>query len=207
MAITTQSEGLLEIGKLILAFSRVNRVTYHDDGVTPESDSDHTVMLSVAACALASKLYPTLDIGLIAQFAIVHDIVEAYALDTDAFMITDEGRKIKEEKEHQAFLRIQAQFKEIYPWLPDMIEKYEKLDTKEARFVKTVDKLMPKITFVLDGGASFKIRNIDEATMWSDYERRTKLVAEGYGKEFPEVLQLTHELMEEAKRITYARDT
>ena len=66
------TEGLLDIGRMILQFAKVNRVTLHDDCVRHESDTDHTVMLSVSACALVDVLYKdTLDIGKVAQFAIV----------------------------------------------------------------------------------------------------------------------------------------
>ena len=50
---TPHAEGLVDIGRLILAFAKVNRVTLHEDGKRPESDTDHTVMVSVCACALA----------------------------------------------------------------------------------------------------------------------------------------------------------
>ncbi len=93
------TQGLIDIGKLILTFAKVNRVTLHEDGVTQESDTDHTVMLSVSACALASKLYPELNLGKIAQFAIVHDLVEVYALDTNTINITDSEREEKKDRE------------------------------------------------------------------------------------------------------------
>lgn len=201
---TENAQGLVDIGKLVLTFARVNRVTRHEDGVTPESDTDHTVMVSACACALAERLYPdSLDIGLVAQFAIVHDLVEAYAMDTDSFGITAEGKEAKDAREHSAFLRIQDEFTETYPWLPTMIEKYEALDTREARFVKTVDKLMSKITHILNGGAYFKSKGMDEETMWNNYQSMVKIAEERYGAEFPEVLVLMGELIKEAKRVTY----
>lgn len=75
----------LNLGRLALLFGRVNRITKHDDGMTLESDTDHTIMLSLLACAFASKYMPDLDIGRVAQFALVHDLVEAYAGDTATF--------------------------------------------------------------------------------------------------------------------------
>lgn len=201
---TENAEGLKDIGKLVFAFAKVNRVTRHEDGVTLESDTDHTVMLSVAACALAKKLYPdSLDIGLVAQFAIVHDLVEAYAMDTDSFGINEEGKKAKDAREHEAFLRIQNEFKDVYPWIPEMIEKYEVLDTKEARFVKSADKLMSKITHIINGGAYFKSKGMDANTMWNKYQMMVKTAEEKYAKEFPEILELMDELIKESRRVTY----
>lgn len=203
---TENGQGLVDVGKLIFTFARVNRATCHDDGVTPESDTDHTVMLSVCACALASKLYPdSLDLGLVAQFAIVHDLVEAYAHDTDSFGISVDGKKAKDDREREAFLRIQKEFIEVYPWLPTMIERYETLDTREARFVKTTDKLMSKISHILNSGVYFKSKGMDAETMWDNYQMMVKVAEEKYGSEFPEVLTLMDELIREAKRVTYGK--
>ncbi len=201
---TENAQGLADIGKLVLAFAKVNRATLHEDGVRPESDTDHTVMLSVCACALAEKLYKdSLDRGLVAQFGIVHDLVEAYALDTDSFGINEEEKKAKDVREHDAFLRIQNEFKSVYPWLPEMIEKYEALDTREARFVKTVDKLMSKITHIQNKGVYFKNKGLDEETMWGNYQSMVKVAEVKYGKEFPEILTLMDELIREAKKVAY----
>jgi 5'-deoxynucleotidase YfbR-like HD superfamily hydrolase len=203
---TENAEGLKEIGKLIFAFAKVNRVTRHEDGVTLESDTDHTVMLSVSACALGKKLYPdTLDLGIVAQFAIVHDLVEAYAMDTDSFGITEIGKQKKDAREHEAFVRIEKEFKDIYPWIPEMIAQYEMLDTREARFVKTVDKLMSKITHILNNGAYFKSKGMDSETMWNNYQTMVKSAEEKYAKEFPELIELMDELIKESRRVTYGQ--
>ncbi len=201
---TPLSEKLVDVGRLVLTFARVNRTCLHEDGVTPESDTDHTVMVSLCCCALAEKLYSdTLDLGLVAQFAIVHDLVEVYANDTDTFGVSDEGRQEKEKREQESLLRIENEFEAIYPWIPHMIKRYELLDTKEARFVKTVDKIMHKITHVLNKGAYFKARNMDAETMWNSYETRVRAYEHRYGAEFPEILALLDELMEQVRKEAY----
>lgn len=201
---TKDVKGLVDIGKLVLTFARVNRTTYHEDGTTPESDTDHTVMVSVCACAIANRLYKEiLDIGLVAQFAIVHDLVETYALDTDSFGLSDEEKKEKEDREHRAFLRIQTEFENVYPWLPQTIELYERLDTKEARFVKTVDKCMTKITHILNKGIYFKERGLSSDQMWKDYQTMVRGAEVKYGKEFPEVIAFIDELIIQARFETY----
>lgn len=201
---TENAQGLVDVGKLVLQFARVNRMTRHEDGETPESDTDHTVMLSVVACALAKKLYPdTLDLGLVAQFAIVHDLVEAYAMDTDSFGISEAEKKEKDAREHDAMVRIRQEFEVVYPWLPETIERYERLDTREARFVKTADKLMSKVTHILNHGAYFKSRGMDAETMWNNYQQMVRKAGESYGAEFPEVMALMDELIREARMKAY----
>jgi putative hydrolase of HD superfamily len=202
---TPNTQGLVDIGELVFAFAKVNRVTYLDEGLTPESDTDHTVMLSVCACALAEKIYKDiLDLGKVAQYAIVHDLVEAYAGDTDSFGINDSAREAKEKREEEAYHRIREKFDGIFPWIGEMIGSYESLDTKEARFVKTVDKAMHKISHILNKGAYFKKRGLSEDEMWRDYTTMVRGVEQKYGAEFPEVISILEELMEEARKKTYA---
>lgn len=144
----------LELAKLILLFSRIDRITCHEDGVTPESDTDHTVMLGIVACAYAREFAPHLDRGKIAEFALVHDLVEAYAGDTATFKVmTEDDKQEKEEREAAALLRIREEFDGVYPWVGETIAAYESLSEPEARYVKVVDKVLPKLTHILNRGA------------------------------------------------------
>jgi putative hydrolase of HD superfamily len=197
-------DGLVAIGKLVFDFAKVYRVTYHDDGDTRESDTDHTVMVSVIACAIADTFYKDdLDIGMVAQFAIVHDLVEVYAGDTDTFGISDTKRKEKEHREERALNMIEDKFVDVYPWIPKTIDDYEKRESKEARFVKTVDKMMSQITHILNKGVYFKKKRIGEKSMESDYLTIFDTIKAGYGKEFPLLLDLMKDLTEEARKKTY----
>lgn len=202
--LSSYNESLAEVGKLVLAFARVNRATFFEDGIRRESDTDHTVMLSICACALAENLYKgRLDIGKVAQFAIIHDLVEAYADDTNTFGITEEVKALKEKREHEAFLKIEGQFKTSFPWIPETIKEYESLATPEARFVKTVDKCMSKVTHLLNNGQYFKNAGFSEADMKKNYLVMADKVASSYGKEFPEIMEIMYNLIEEARRKTY----
>lgn len=197
------TQGLIDIGKMILTFARVNRVTLHEDGVTPESDTDHTVMLSVCACALASKLYPNLDIGKVSQFAIIHDLVEVYAGDTNTFNISDDGRKEKEEREAHAYERIKKESGTVYPWIAETIEEYESLRSDEAQFVKMVDKVMTKLTHRINQGAYLKREGKTREETAFHYENQTARIEEKYGKKFPEVILILKKLTDDILKETY----
>lgn len=198
------TQGLIDVGKLVLTFARVNRVTLHEDGSTPESDTDHTVMLSICACSLAQTLYPKLDVGMVAQFAIVHDLVEVYAGDTNTFNITKEGREEKEEREEKAFKRIKQEFDGIYSWIPSTIKAYESLETDEAQFVKVVDKIMTKLTHRINQGAYLRREGITKEETARHYGDQTKIIQEKYGKKFPEVITILTTLTESILDETYA---
>lgn len=200
----SNKQGLIEIGKLVFAFAKVKRVTLHEDGETAESDTDHTVMLSMCACALAEKLYPNLDLGKVAQFAIVHDLVEAYAGDTDTFNLSDSGKQEKEEREEKAFQRIKEEFETVYPWLPATIERYESLETDEAQFVKMVDKIMTKLTHRINDGAHLKKTGKTKEETMRHYGKQAMALGDKYGKKFPEVIDILTQLTDDIIKEVYA---
>ena len=118
----------LDLCSLVLDFGKVNRKTCHQDGIRFESDTDHTVMLGIVGCAIASRLYKDLDLGLISQFALIHDLVEVHAGDTPTLVgITDSFLKVKEDREAEALLKIKNDYGEMFPWIHETIEKYESL--------------------------------------------------------------------------------
>lgn len=196
-------EGVLKLGKLVFDFAKVHRVTYHEDGVTPESDTDHTVMVGVVACSLADALYKELDLGKIARYALVHDIVEVYAGDTNTFNISDTKRKEKEHKEKRALHLIEDQFLPTYPWLPREIVRYEAREDKEARFVKAVDKLMTHITHRLNNDAYFKKTRASREDTEKHFKQKFAMLEGSYGKEFPALLVFVKDFMNATLTNTY----
>lgn len=189
------AEHLLSLGQLVLRFGRVERVTYHEDGKRRETDTDHTVMLGLIACSIAEKAYPNLDVGKVAQYALVHDLVEAYAGDTPTFNISEEEHESKAKREAEALARIEKEFTR-FPWLVSTLHAYETLGDPEARFVKTLDKCMPKITHILNKGTYFKEHGKKREELEEYFKKQHANLESGYGKEFPELLVLVRKLMD-----------
>ena len=103
-------DAVVALCALVMQYATVHRITFLADGVTPESDTDHTVMVGLISCAVAQQLEPRLDIGLVAQFSLVHDLVEAYAGDTNTFGGLSAGAHAdKEARESAALARIQTE--------------------------------------------------------------------------------------------------
>jgi 5'-deoxynucleotidase YfbR-like HD superfamily hydrolase len=151
ITLTALTDRMVDMARLAMRFGMIDRTAcYHPDNGPRESDSDHTVMLGWIACALARRLAPDLDIGLVAQLALAHDAVEAYAGDTPTLRISDAERASKAEREHAAWLLLREEFGYDLPWLPDTIAGYEGKTTPEARFVWAVDKSLPKLVHLLD---------------------------------------------------------
>ena len=183
----------IALGRLALAFSRVERVTKHEDGIRLETDSDHTVMLAIIACDLAPS---GLKRALVAHFAVVHDLVEVHSGDVQTLKIDAGQRLAKAERERLAYLRLAEEFGEASD-LCFMIRRYEQQKEPEARFVRLLDKVMPKITHALNGCAAAKlIVNYDGFV--AAHEKQHQELSEMY-PEFPEILALLRLSMDHAE--------
>lgn len=190
---STEVDTVVALGCLALDFGRVDRITYHQDGVTLESDTDHTVMLGLVACALASSY--GLGVGLVAEYALVHDLVEVYAGDTPTLhALGVDAKQAKAERERAAYVRIEAEFAGL-PWLAGRIAEYEDLATPEARFVKALDKFMPKITHIANGGATLREQGMSRDELVARYDMQGEEIA-GYASDFPGLLELRAAMVE-----------
>lgn len=123
-----------------------------------ENDAEHSWSLAVLACSLAPYIDKTLDIGLVAQFSLVHDLVELYAGDISVWAHSSELSQ-KDNKEIDAFEVIKTRFGH-FTWLIETIEAYERLDTNEARYVKAMDKYIALCIRTMDEGRFYKQHKI-----------------------------------------------
>ena len=123
-----------------------------------ENDAEHSWSVALVACALAPQIDSLLDVGKVAQFATVHDLVEVYAGDTSN-LGPEAEKKTKDAREHAALDRLKAELT-AFPWICQTIEEYENQTTEEARFVKAVDKVMILLFDVIDEGEVYKENHI-----------------------------------------------
>lgn len=114
-----------------------------------ENDAEHSWNLAFVACAVAERL--GLDVGAVAQKAVVHDFVERFAGDTSVW--DDEGTITKHDRELQALAKIRRELGH-FPWIAETIEVYERLETEEDCLVYALDKLMA-VTMIVEGDGYF----------------------------------------------------
>jgi len=168
-------ERATSLARLCLQFARVERVTRHEDGIRPETDSDHTVMLAVIACDFCPV---GLDRGKVAQFALVHDLLEADTGDVQTLTIDAAGKAAKADAERAALERFKATYGPD-SWLVSCIEAYERQDTPEARYVRVMDKVMPKITHLFNGCIAAK-NLTDSAGFYQSHNQQLHRFAEQF---------------------------
>lgn len=186
---------LVNVADLALRFGEIERTAlFHRDQTTREDDAEHTVMLGWLAPALAQRLYPTLDGGLVASMALVHDMPEVIAGDTPTIRIDDAGRAAKARDELAAARQLVEMFDRSLPWLSRMVRLYESQVYREARFVRAVDKLAPKLVHLIDGGAGLRDHKVTRAQFRKMVRAQR---AEPYMTEFPELLDLHRALCDQ----------
>lgn len=197
---------VIELGRLALAFGRINRTAcYHPAGDMRESDTDHTVMLGWLAAALADRWFPWLDGGLVAQFALVHDMVEVYAGDTPTLRIDAAGRAAKAERERTAARRLTAEFGKTLPWVPATVLLYEEQVEPEARFVRALDKCLPKVVHLLDGARGLREEGMTSTELAAVFERQRAGMT-SYAGEFTELMELREELVARTVALVTAQE-
>lgn len=170
---------MVDLGDVALAFGRVERATFHPGGRRHETDTDHTVMLGLVACALASEFFPELNVGLVAQLALVHDLPEVYAGDTNTLCWLGEvATAEKDQRERAATARLRGEFRDSYPWVGHAVSSYQEQDTPEKVFVWAVDKLIAKTTHILDHGAAFRAQGATVAELAERFDRQRDEIRE-----------------------------
>lgn len=188
-------DSVLALVKLVMQFGEVNRLTRHPDGVTLESDTTHSTMLGLVACSLAHRWYPALNTGRIAELSLVHDLPEAYAGDTPTLNITAEERAAKHARERQALNQIWLEFGLSLDWAPWMVDQYERQYESEERFVYAVDKILPKPTHILNGGAVLRAEGETRESLAENYQRQAASLQSIFD-EFPKLGELYRALSE-----------
>src|ERR1041384_7563187 len=96
---------LLVLGDLTVKFADIHRATLYLDGHY-ENDAEHSFHLALSAVEIAANYHPELDVGLVSQFSIVHDLPEIYAGDSPSFKRTKEAEVQKEIAEAAALERL-----------------------------------------------------------------------------------------------------
>lgn len=154
-----QIQGLIQ--KLVLPFYDIDRdIELPLKKRRAETDAEHSWSTALLACALAPQVDSKLDVGKIAQYALVHDLVEVFAGDTSPWIDTP-NQPTKQEREAVALTRIKQEYT-AFPWIGETIEAVENLSSDEAKFAYAVDKLIILLMRRADKGRHYVERGISK---------------------------------------------
>ncbi len=149
----------------------------------------------MVALTIAERMDLSLNRGLIAEYALIHDLVEAHAGDVSA-RASDEELLLKVDREKEACVYIKARYATIAPWIPTLIERYEARSDDEAKFVYAVDKCMGALTWLSGDGMKWQ-QNYPEkdGSQYHNVVRRLRKKASIY-PDLLEYFDSLHELLD-----------
>jgi 5'-deoxynucleotidase YfbR-like HD superfamily hydrolase len=179
---------LLDLYKeLVLPFMKIRRdMPFPTEGERDETDGEHAYTLSMIAITLAERMKLNLDTGLIAKYALVHDLVEVHAGDVSAR--ADAGTLAKKAKrEQESFLLIKDKYLDHAPWIVEYIEKYESRQDDESKFVYAADKLMGALVRIAGDGVNWASYYTDPDG--KDYHRVVEVLRKK-AKSYPPLIEL-----------------
>lgn len=118
------------------------RQTYLADGSRKETDAEHAWHLALMCMVLSEYANEPIDVARTVMMLLVHDLVEIDAGDTYAY--DREGNATKRQREEKAAERIYGLLpKEQGGSLRALWEEFEAMETPEAKFANTLDKIQP----------------------------------------------------------------
>lgn len=199
--ISRRVDTLMGLSTIVRSFMAIKRATIVDGRY--ESDGEHTLHLQFLAVSYAARYHPSLDVGLVSLYALVHDFVEVYAKDTPTLLADADALKQKVHREEQALLRLQGELGADWSYFIKLVTDYELLLDPEARFVRCFDKCDPVFShFHNRGEALRKLGIYDEATYRAANEVVKKRILR-YSGEFEDVLLLREELEDRVVKTAY----
>lgn len=190
-------ECAIVLSRLILKLGNTYRITEDRDG-KPESDTTHSLMLALIAGEFANEEAIRLDRHAVVSMALIHDLAEAYAGDTSTLhVLSADQQSAKQHRENAALERIRKELAP-FPWILDLIDRYERQRCPESQFVRYMDKVMPKLTHRDNGcrvskasGQTLEAAKIRDAIQIQELQER-----------YPE-LTMTRDLLAEAAADSY----
>ena len=118
------------------------------------------------------------------KLALMHDLVEIYAGDTFAY--DKQNQATKKERESKAAAKLFSQLPEdLSKEFMNLFDEYEEIQTKEAKFVKSFDKIQPILQNLCSSGKSWqkhKITFSDIDQYKRKYVEHNDLILEIYEK-------------------------
>lgn len=193
-------EGWSQLGQAALHLSEISeRLTQEDRTLVdhadrrPENVAEHSNMLAITAAATAEEFFPDLNQDLVARYASIHDLVEAYVGDTPTHDISEQGKLDKEALEKAGLEKLKSDYRHL-PKFVAFVESYEAQQVPEARFVRVLDKCMPAMMHFANKGVVLREYITKEELLQNSREKAAEL-RQDY-PEFERLIALREELSE-----------
>lgn len=132
-----------------------------------EDDAQHSWHISVMAMILSEYADEDIDTYKVIKMLLIHDLVELFAGDT--FCYDEEANKDKEERELIAAEKIYGMLdKDKGEELRALWDEFEEMETTEAVFAASMDRLQPILNNYYNDGGTWKKFEVSKSQI---YER------------------------------------
>jgi len=148
-------EELVNFVGFLHKFSNVMRTVKVSGREGFENDAEHSYQVAMASWFIAERMGLKVNQQRLLEYALVHDLVEVYAGDTDMFISSKEHIASKAEREAAALDRIKREFSD-FPSLAERLHDYESLLDLESKIVCMVDKFLPDLSLYIGNDDYYK---------------------------------------------------
>ena len=138
----------------------VNRRNYIYSGERVENSAEHSWHLAMACWAFAELLQDDYDIPKLIKLALIHDIGEIEAGDTFLYSKNRSSAHIAERK---GIEKIASHSGNSIVEIVDLWDEQEAGESKEARLLKVIDRLLPFLHSITNQGRSWQENNVHKA--------------------------------------------
>lgn len=176
-------EQLENFMRLVHDVERTERIAQRPDEPGNTSTGEHTFELVMMCWYLMSANKLDLDHEKVLKYVLAHDLVEGWAGDT--YIGDEKAHQTKGPREAAALLKIKESFTE-FPELIDIIERYERRDDPESKFVYAADKLIDPLHGSMEKNPTYWKKNdmtFDGACAYKDPRIAGESNIEPYWKE------------------------
>ena len=154
--ISNISEFLLQLD----ALKSVNRRTYINGGERVENSAEHSWHLAMACWAFAELLQDDFDTAKLIKLALIHDLGEMDAGDT---FLYSKDRSKAHIQERRCVEKVDSHPGNPIADIAELWEEQEAGDTKEARLLKVIDRLLPFLHNISSQGRAWQDNGIHKS--------------------------------------------
>lgn len=154
--ITPLTEFLIQLD----ALKSVNRRTYINGGDRVENSAEHSWHLALACWAFAEQLQGDFDVLKLIKLAIVHDLGEMEAGDTFLYSANRSNAHVEERK---CVAKLASHSGNPIGTLAALWEEQEAGETREAKLLKVIDRLLPFLHNITSEGRAWREHGIHKS--------------------------------------------
>ena len=139
------------------ALKSVNRRTYINGGERVENSAEHSWHLAMACWAFAELLQDDYDIPKLIKLSLLHDLGEIGAGDTFLYSKNRDNAHIEE---RESVKQIASHLGNPIGDMVDLWEEQEAGESKEAKLLKVIDRLLPFLHNITSEGRAWQDNDI-----------------------------------------------